>query len=68
MLYGRLNLGGHSNSISVSFCFDLSNGWREKFNSSLPNPFILEFVNYDFDGFENIAYVDNITVTSTPAA
>jgi hypothetical protein len=51
-----------------SFCFDLSSRWREKFNSSFSNPFILEFVNYDFDGVENVAYVDNITVTSTPTA
>ncbi|MCW4031134.1 MAG: hypothetical protein NWE80_02085, partial [Candidatus Bathyarchaeota archaeon] len=51
-----------------SFCFDLSTRWREKFNSSFPNPFILEFVNYDFDGIENVAYIDNITVTSIPTA
>ena len=51
-----------------SFCFDLSTRWRGKFNSSFPNPFILEFVNYDFDGIENVAYVDNIMVTSTPTA
>lgn len=46
--------------------FDLSTIWREKFDSSFPNPFILEFVNYDFDGIENVAYIDDITVTSTP--
>ncbi len=46
-----------------SFSFDLSTLWREKFNLSFPNPFILEFVNYDFDGVENVAYIDNITVT-----
>jgi len=48
--------------------FDLSTGWWEKFNSPLPNPFILEFINYDFDGIENVACIDNITVTSTPTA
>jgi hypothetical protein len=51
-----------------SFRFDLSTIWREKFNSSFPNPFILEFVNYNFDGIESIAYIDNINVTSTPPA
>lgn len=50
------------------FSFDLAILWREKFNPSFPNPFILEFVNYDFDGVENVAYIDNITVTSTPTA
>lgn len=44
----------------------LSKLWHQMFNSSLPNPFILEFVNLDFDGVENIAYVDNIEITSTP--
>ena len=50
------------------FSFDLSTRWLEYFNSSFPNPFILEFVNYDFDGVENVAHIDNITVTSTPTA
>jgi len=48
------------------FSCDLSATWREAFNSSLPNHFILEFVNYDFDGIENVAYVDNVGVTSIP--
>lgn len=48
------------------FDFNLTAMWHQTFNSSLPNPFILELVNYDFDGVENVAYVDNITVTSTP--
>ncbi len=46
--------------------FDLSSIWHELFNSTLPNPFILEFVNYDFDGIENVVYIDNITITATP--
>ena len=49
-----------------SFNCSLSMMWHEMFNSSLPNPFILEFVNYDFDGIENVVYIDNIKVTSTP--
>jgi len=48
--------------------FELSIIWREKFNSSFPNPFILEFINYDFDGIENVAYIDNIMVNSTLTA
>jgi hypothetical protein len=44
----------------------ISNLWHQMFNSSLPNPFILEFVNYDFDGAENVAYIDNIKITSKP--
>jgi hypothetical protein len=46
----------------------LSTLWRQMFNSSLPNTFILELVNLDFDGVENVAYIDNIKVTSTPSS
>jgi hypothetical protein len=56
------------NGSDGSFSFDLSSEWREKFSSSLPSTFILEFVNYDFDGVKNVAYVDNITVASTPSS
>jgi hypothetical protein len=44
----------------------LSNLWRQAFNASLPSTFILEFLNLDFDGIPNIAYIDNVKVTSTP--
>jgi hypothetical protein len=44
----------------------LSTLWRQMLNSSLPSTFILELVNLDFDGVENIAYIGNIKVTSTP--
>jgi hypothetical protein len=44
----------------------LSTLWRQMFNSSLPNTFILELANLDFDGVENVAYIGNIEVTSTP--
>jgi hypothetical protein len=40
--------------------------WRQAYGSSLPNPFLLEFVNWDFDGVKNVAYLDNVTVTTTP--
>ena len=64
---------GYAYAISLGefeglFEFPLSNLWHQMFNSSVPNPFILEFVNNDFDGIENVAYVDNIMVTSTPTA
>jgi hypothetical protein len=44
----------------------LSARWHQMFNSSLPSTFILEFVNLDFDGIPNIAYIGNIQITSTP--
>jgi hypothetical protein len=44
----------------------LSELWRGMFNSSLPSSFILEFANLDFDGIENIAYIDNIEIASIP--
>jgi hypothetical protein len=50
-----------------SFSYDLSAMWQRMFNSSLPQTFVLQLVNYDFDGVPSVAYVDNITVTSTPA-
>ena len=40
--------------------------WHQMFKSSLPGTFILELVNLDFDGIENVAYIDNVKVTSTP--
>jgi len=48
------------------FSFPLTTLWQQSFNSSIPNPFILEFVNWDFDGIENVAYIDNVTLISTP--
>ncbi len=50
------------------FSFDLSMFWHQTFNSSLPNTFILELVNYDFDGVENVAYIDDIKISSKPIA
>jgi hypothetical protein len=46
--------------------YDLSACWSKKYNSSLPNALILAFVNLDFDGIPNVAYVGNIEITSTP--
>jgi len=44
----------------------LSALWQERFNSTLPNQFILEFVSWDLDGIENIAYIDNVQITLIP--
>jgi len=51
-----------------SFSYNLSRKWQQVFNSSLPSSFVLQFLNYDFDGIENLVYIDNITITSTPNA
>jgi hypothetical protein len=47
--------------------YNLSAYWHQIFDSSLPSTFILELVNLDFDGIPNVAYVGNITITSTPS-
>lgn len=44
----------------------LSTLWRQAYDSTLPNPFVLEFVNWDLDGIQNVAYLDNVTVTTAP--
>jgi len=46
--------------------FDLSMMWHKAYDSPLPTDLILEFVNYDTDGIKNVAYLDNVTITSTP--
>jgi hypothetical protein len=53
------------NSNEGMFSYNLSEMWQNRFNSSLPQDFILQIVNYDFDGVPNVAYVDNVTITST---
>lgn len=45
---------------------NLSASWHKFFNSSLPCTFVLEFVNWDFDGIENVAYIDDVNVIATP--
>lgn len=44
------------------FKFSLSALWHQFYNSTLPNVFILDMVNYDTDGIKNIAYVDGIQI------
>lgn len=33
----------------------LSTLWRQEYDSSLPNPFVLTFVNWDLNGIQNVA-------------
>ena len=63
-----ISLDGFAGFFEFNGSSSLSTLWHQMFNSSFPNPFILEFVNYDFDGVENVVYIDNITVTSKPTA
>jgi hypothetical protein len=51
-----------------SFSFDLSAEWRRLFNSTLPDAFLMEIANYDFNGIANSAFIDNIRLDSTPTA
>jgi hypothetical protein len=44
----------------------LSALWLDRFHSSFPASFYLEFVNYDHDGVENVVCVDNVNVTAVP--
>jgi hypothetical protein len=62
---------GYRNTRTLSgfvglFSYDLSVSWREFFNSPLPNTLMFELVNWDFDGVENVAYVDNVALAATP--
>jgi len=42
--------------------FNLSEIWNEAHNSSLPDRFFLQILNYDLDGIENVAYVDSVEI------
>ena len=48
------------------FSDNLSESWHQLFHSSLPNTLLFELVNWDLDGIENIAYVDDVVVIVTP--
>jgi hypothetical protein len=48
---------------SVDFLsFNISEIWQETHNSTLPTTFFIRIQNIDFDGVENVGYVDNIVV------
>jgi hypothetical protein len=61
-----ISLGGFEGFFEFNGSRSLSTLWHQMFNSSLPSTFILEFLNLDFDGIENVAYIDNVKITSTP--
>jgi hypothetical protein len=69
-IYGSYNnlktLSGSEGLFEFEGNDSLSSLWRLAYGSSVPNPFVLEFVNWDFDGIQNVAYLGNITVASTP--
>jgi len=44
------------------FKLNISELWREKYNSPLPKEFYIELQNFDADGVENVAYIDHITI------
>ncbi len=48
--------------------FDLSRLWEQKYGSSLPETAVLQFITYDFDGNQNVVYLDNISVVAVPSA
>jgi hypothetical protein len=67
--YGNaISLKGFEGSCEFSGNQSLSTLWRHIYGESLPNQFLLQFVNWDFDGVENVAYIGDVVVTSTPSS
>jgi hypothetical protein len=62
-----ISLNGSEGFFEFNGSRSLSTLWHQMYSSSLPSTFLLEFVNLDFDGIENVAYIDNVKVTSTPS-
>jgi hypothetical protein len=68
--------GVHLNTSAVAtldgreglFSYNLSQLWQDEFNSAFPKAFVLQFVNYDFDGVPNVAQIDDVMVTSNATA
>jgi len=61
------NLGVKCNPIFLPnsggyFEFNLSELWQRVCNQSLPETFFIQFINYDADGVENVAYIDTVAV------
>jgi hypothetical protein len=61
------NLHPSENMIKLSapqgfFTFNLSQIWREKFDSTLPNSIHLEIQIADFDGIRDVGFIDYITI------
>jgi hypothetical protein len=45
-----------------SYQFNISRLWEETHNSSLPTHLHLQFLNYDSDRIENVAYINNVQI------
>jgi hypothetical protein len=45
-----------------SYQFNISRLWKETYSSILPTQFHLQILNYDDNGVENVAYVNNVEV------
>jgi hypothetical protein len=63
---GAVVLNGSEGFFEFKGNQSLSALWQERFNSTLPNQFILEFVSWDLDGTKNVAYIDNVQITLIP--
>lgn len=61
-----ISLGNAEGFFEFNGDSSVSKLWYQMFNSSLPSRFLLEIVNLDFDGIENVAYVDKIEIATTP--
>lgn len=48
-----------------SFSLDITRLWQNSYGTSNPSTLILNLVNYDFDGRQNMVQIDNIKVTLT---
>jgi hypothetical protein len=62
-----ISLNGSAGFFEFNGSRSLNTLWHQEYSSSLPSTFLLEFVNLDFDGIENVAYIDNVKITSTPS-
>ncbi len=51
-------------SSSGSFNINISQLWQNSYGTAIPPTLTLNMVNYDFDGIQNVAQIDNIQVTS----
>jgi len=51
-------------SNSGSFSINISQLWQNSYGTSIPSTLILNMLNYDFDGVQNVAQISNIIVTS----
>jgi hypothetical protein len=51
-------------SSSGSFSINISQLWQNSYGAPIPSTLTLNMLNYDFDGIQNVAQIDNIVVTS----